>query len=908
MTRNREPPLVPLTARADVTRRDLLKLLAGGTAALGASCLEPPGQDLVPYAVEPPELRPGGATVFASALMLDGYAHGVIASLHDGRPTKLDGNPLHPMTRGGSTAWMQARILDLYDPQRAREVTIGERASDWDYVAHELAKVTGPVWLVMPPCSSAAVAALLARVRERVELHVVYDAPLATGNALRGCELAFGHPAEVLLDAAKTALVVALDADVLQQPAWARGFAQRRAPGPHMNRLWVCEPMLTPTGTLADHRLAAPAGDVAAVAVIVLDQLAHAALGGPALPEDVIKAATHRLGARAGWALALAEDLVAHRGAGAVIVGERQPPVVHALARWIDALCGNAGETVTYTAPALLGDVHGETLDALAAARPRAVIALDTNPAYTAPERELFRAPLTLHVGMWRDETARACRIHVPLAHDLEAWGDARAYGGTRSIIQPLIRPRFSVVSPIDVLAALAGTPVDPRELVQHELGLDDKAWRHALATGFVAGTASPTRVLEPRETITLAGELRRAFTAQPPLTYEIATAPSYLHDGRFAGNAWLQELPHPVTKQTWGNAALMSPTTASALNVGDGDVVRIAGKLALPALIVDEHADDAITIEAGYGRACPELPIANGIGANAFALPAITRAAVVATGERDRIARTQNEMRRMHRALAPVFGRDEPLDELAELRGPQPSLFPLPVYAGLHWAMAIDTSICTGCSACMVACQAENNVPTVGPDDVARGRHMGWLRIDRYVEPQVNQPMMCQHCETAPCEYVCPVGATVHSPDGLNEMVYNRCVGTRFCSNNCPYKVRRFNWFAYEREGESTLQYNPDVTVRSRGVMEKCTYCVQRIRGAEIRARVEHREVRAGEVVTACQQACPTAAIQFGALEHGGPVAAGYRDPRGYAALHDLGTRPRTRYLARITNPKVGT
>jgi molybdopterin-containing oxidoreductase family iron-sulfur binding subunit len=900
--------LISIPDRVEITRRDTLKLIAGGIAALGAGCLEPPGQEIVPWVVEPPEARPSGSATYATALVLDGYAYGVLAGLHEGRATKLDGNPAHPMMRGGSTPWMQARILDLYDPQRAREVTSHGGSSAWELVARELGTLRGPVWLVMPPTSSTSLDAMLQRARERVELHVVYEAPLGGHESLRGTQLVFGEPVEILLDLARADVIAALDADFALQPAWARAFAARHTGGDHMNRLWVCEPMLTPTGTVADHQLAVPAGDVAAVALIVLDQLRRRGLGGPSLPHAMTTAAAQRLGERAGWALALADDLAAHKHAGAVVVGQRQPAIVHALARWIDAVCGNAGRAVTYTTPALLDPLGGRTLAELAAAKPNAVIVVDANPAYTAPHHELFGAPYTLYAGLWGDETASACRTCVPLAHDLEAWGDARALDGTRSVVQPVMRPRFTAISALELVAALAGVRIDPRTFVQQSLKLDDKAWRHGLAAGLVDGTASPPRTLEPREL----ADLEHALTSRPPRALEIDLAPSVLHDGRFSGNAWLQELPHPITKQTWGNAAVMSRATADALDVDDGEVVRVGDTVELPVLVAAEHADGAVTIALGYGRAAPRLPVAYRVGTDAFPLAttgAIAFASVIAIGCARRIVRTQHHMHREGRELAPVVLAGGSLEAVEKLRGPQPTLIGEPVYPGLHWAMTIDTSICTGCSACMVACQAENNIATVGPDDVARGRHMNWLRIDRYVDPQVNQPMLCQHCETAPCEYVCPVQATVHSDDGLNEMVYNRCVGTRFCSNNCPYKVRRFNWFAYERHDESALQYNPDVTVRSRGVMEKCTYCVQRIRGAEIRSHVEHRDIRPGEVQTACQQACPTGAIQFGPLEHTDmPVAIGRRDPRMYSALFELGTRPRTRYLARVVNPKVGT
>jgi molybdopterin-containing oxidoreductase family iron-sulfur binding subunit len=468
-----------------------------------------------------------------------------------------------------------------------------------------------------------------------------------------------------------------------------------------------------------------------------------------------------------------------------------------------------------------------------------------------------------------------------------------------------VVRPRFDVVSLIDVLAALAGDPRDAQALVRETSGLDASAWRKALATGVIANSTSPARTVSLAAPDSLIAELARALAADAP-PYELAVAASPLHDGRFASNAWLQELPHPITKQMWGNAALMSPATAAELGVTTGDRVQLAGRAVLPALIVPGHAERAITVELGYGRSTPGLPIADQIG---YAPPPTAITPRRAPG-RDEVILAQLTLDQHDRPIAPSATlaqlRATP-DLAADLRGAQPTLLPAQEHAGLQWAMSIDTSLCTGCNACVVACQAENNTPTVGPEHAARGRRMHWLRIDSYVadDGYVHQPVPCMHCEHAPCEYVCPVGATTHSPDGLNEQVYNRCVGTRFCSNNCPYKVRRFNWFSFERPTTTrALQYNPDVTVRSRGVMEKCTYCVQRIRGAEHAAIVEHREIRPGEVVTACQAACPTTAIAFGALSHPGPLAQRRTDPRRYELLHHLGTRPRTQHLLRVRNP----
>ncbi|MDB4956799.1 MAG: putative oxidoreductase, iron-sulfur binding protein [Myxococcales bacterium] len=942
-----ESDLLGLTPRIEVSRRDALKLLAAGIAALEVGCLVEAGQQqIVPYLVDPPEQRPGVPVRYTSAFAIDGFGTGLIVETHEGRPTKVDGNPAHPANLGGSTPYMQGRILDLYDPQRSREASLHGVGTSWDEIVGALRSLPqGPLWLVMPPQSSPTLAGLLARVRAQHDLHVVYDTPVDHRSAYRGHALVYGRPLEQQLDLSRADVIVSLDSDFMaalpMSPAWARAASARRVPNRRMNRIWLCEPMQTPTGTIADERLALPASDVVAIAACVIEELGARGLGVPTLPGPLLAQAHQRLGGAIAWTRRLADDLASHRGAGAVIVGDRQPPVVHALARWIDTACGNVGGPVTLSEPALF-DPLGPTLTDLASAfRTHAVasvVLIDTDPVYTAPAslglRDLLRtAPFSLHVGLYRNETSDTCKAQMPLAHELETWTDPRAYDGTLAIGQPMIRPRFEVASAIDVLAAILNDPRDSRTLVRDQfrdiaapgVSLTDvePTWASALRAGVVPNTklASLTpAVTWPNEAN---AELARAMQPIDPHAIEIALTPSQqVYDGRFAPNAWLQELPHPITKQTWGNAALMSEATAASLGVGNQDLVRItttSGAIEIPALIVTGAADRSITIELGYGQLVPATPIADRVGSNAYVLRDEARlilagAAAAAHGTR-RIVRTQHTTGQEGREIAPMMtlaGFLAKPDFTANLRGEQVSLLPAQPRDGVQWGMSIDTSICTGCSSCMVACQAENNIPTVGPDDVARGRHMNWIRVDRYIVEGgavVNEPMPCQHCENAPCEYVCPVNATTHSPDGLNEQVYNRCIGTRFCSNNCPYKVRRFNWFSYEKTSSEALQYNPDVTVRSRGVMEKCTYCVQRIRRAEHAALVEHRAIRAGEVVTACQQACPTGAIQFGELHEKDTLFARLRrDPRRFEALYELGTRPRTEYLAKIRNPKAGT
>ncbi len=955
---DRDADADPERTQQDMSRRDALKIMGTGLAVAGAAgCLREPGEDIRPYAKLPPELRPGQAQLYATSLVLDGFATGVVVETHEGRPTKIDGNPEHPASLGGSNAQQQAAVFGLYDPYRAKSALEAGLPTSWSRAFERLATLPpGPLWLVMPPQSSTLVAEQIARVRERHPgTEVVFHAVADHRHAYRGAELVYGAPLELQLQLAQADVVLALDADALatmpMSLRWARDFATRRrmhAPGDRASRLFVVEPMPTPTGSLADHRLALPAGDVLALVVLLADELRRRGAALPELvPAEARASATRRLDTSGSnlrpWIVALADDLLASRGASAIVVGDRQPPACHAIALWLNAALGNHGRTVALTPPALIDASGGRSLDELAqairAGAVGTVVILDANPAYAAPARldlagHLEDVPLSVHVSGYFDETSRACKWMLPQAHELEAWGEGRAWDGTLSFAQPMVRPLRRAHSPLEILAALAGDVHPSGHQLVHarfaDVGLDA-----ALALGRVAGSAhtpvSATPVAGAALAAALQRELRVGASAGPHLPLELeldlACSPT-IHDGRFANYTWLQELPHPVTKQTWGNAALLSPRTAARLRVDDGQVVklRLGGReLAVPVLAVPGHADGSVTLELGYGRHAIDEPFADGLGASGFALLADDEAARVFAGlnlaplpRHEKLARTQLAFTDEGRRIAlhadveawrrdPGFTRDQ-RGSLPTLLGDQAQEQSPEAHKTLQWAMSIDTMICTGCSSCMIACQAENNVPTVGPDEVRRGREMHWLRIDsyRYDDQVVHQPMLCQHCEKAPCEYVCPVFATAHSPDGLNEMVYNRCIGTRFCSNNCPYKVRRFNWFNYTRgKGTLALQRNPNVTVRERGVMEKCTYCVQRIRAAEIQARMEQREVRAGEVVTACQQACPTGAIQFDALQHAESEMVRRRNElRRYAVLHELGTRPRTTYLAKIRNP----
>ena len=982
-----------------VGRRDFLKMVGAGVALAGVTgCVTEPRRSILPYTMRPPEVTPGNPLYYATTMPLDGYGIGLLVASREGRPTKVEGNPDHPASLGAAGVYEQASILQLYDPNRARQLTYqGGVRSVRDFV-----RAFGPqstsafgtpgngegLHLLLEPTSSPLTASLIARVREAYPAAgFTFYSPLSSSSELDAARNVFGRPLQPVYDLRAADIIVALDADLLDEGPfslrYAREFADRRRleePSAGMNRLYVAEAGFTSTGVLADHRLRVRSTEVAEVAAALLELVRGGSVGATegAAPMGGAVVGEGRGAQWRGneWVRAAARDLAAHAGRSLIMAGARQPPRVHELAIALNAILGNIGRTIRYIDPVLV-DVGLPThspvplVEALRAGAVRTLVIVGGNPVYDMPADFEFgellrRVPERVYCGLYRNETAALCDWVVPALHYLESWGDVRAWDGTASLIQPLIYPLYGGITIDDLLKVfLLEAATDAHQLLweswrERTGGGDDfdEFWKDALRRGVIPGTTSPEVAVtgegavvrvqsmggaggEPRagsvgvDRVPESGDQQggggeSAKLPRGGLVLSFRRDPK-VYDGRFANNGWLQELPDPVTKQCWGNAALLSPRTAARLGVEDGDLVELryrGGKLRLPALHLPGHADDEVTVSLGYGRGGAE-EVARGVGANAYLLRRADAPwfggglEVARVGEargEERVVRTQERWTQEGRPIALVAtlaGYRANPDFTHEHRGSQPSLFERWNYSGEQWGMTIDLSVCTGCSACVVACQAENNIPVVGREGVARGREMHWLRIDRYVtgdveEPRiVMQPMLCQHCEKAPCEYVCPVNATVHSSDGLNEMIYNRCVGTRFCSNNCPYKVRRFNWFDYAvlRSPEEDLQLNPDVTVRARGVMEKCTYCVQRIRRAGIRARVEGRELGGDEVVTACQQACPTRAIVFGSL--GDPeseVSRSRRQPRLYSVLHELGTEPRTMYLAKIVNEAPAT
>ncbi len=958
------------------TRRSFLKVMGASLGVAGLAACRWPKETILPFAHRPEDRVPGVPQQYATAMELGGAGIGLLVTSFDGRPVKIEGNPLHPINRGTADVLAQASVLELYDPDRSRQVVRREAgqsfASSWD----EFAAFAGPHFATLKSRGGAGLAVLsestssptLARLRKRFaevfpEAGWVEYEPLSRDSEREGTRLLFGAPYRPQLRLDRARVILALDDDpLLDHPAalkHAREFAVgRRAEDGTMNRLYTAEGVLSITGAMADHRLALPSRAIEGLAWRLAGRLAELGVAmSPSARTDGRAVAGAGTPGGEAFLETVARDLAAHRGRGVVIAGARQRPAVHRLAHLLNVALGNVGETVTYTAdPDPSRPPHMEAIRGLVAAmragRVGTLIILGGNPAFDAPADLGFgeaveKVPVTIRLSLFEDETSRLARWQLPRAHYLEAWADVRAWDGTLSVVQPLIDPLYGGRSPIEVVAAVLGEQVTGgheivRATLQDQTGpLDFEArWRRTLHDGLLAGSAFPIAnpQARPLEAGDAGGAPPAAVEAPGPQRLEAVFCPDRkVYDGRFANNAWLQELPDQLTKVTWDNAATLSPATARALGVKHGDVVRIAnaGRSAeIVVYVLPGQADNTVVLPLGYGRTAAGR-VGNGVGFNAYGIrtseaPHIAGGVTVErTGRTYSLACTQD-----HQAIDRVgyeargtriaeFVREGTLaeyrkePEFARKRFEEPAVLPLwqaPKFTGEHqWAMSIDLSACIGCNACTVACQAENNILVVGKEQVIRGREMHWIRVDRYFSgpsesPSLAfQPVACQHCENAPCEEVCPVAATVHSDEGLNEQVYNRCVGTRYCSNNCPYKVRRFNFFNYFKDVPEVerMVFNPEVTVRGRGVMEKCSFCIQRIEAVKIAAKNDNRPIRDGEIVPACAQTCPTQAIVFGDLKDPqSRVSTLHAHNRAYSMLDELFTKPRTRYLAKLRNP----
>jgi molybdopterin-containing oxidoreductase family iron-sulfur binding subunit len=903
-------------------RRRILQVMAASFAFGGlAGRARAGGEDqIVPYVRQPTALTPTVPLSYASATLLDGIANGVLVTTVDGRPIKIEGNPDHPWSRGGTDVFGQASVLGLYDPDRSEAVRHLGNVSDWDSFRSALAgpfaalRATGGKGLrvLTGPVTSPTLLAQIERMKSALpEMHWHAHAPAGRDTVYAGAQQAFGRAMETQWAFDKARLIVSLDGDFLdpgpQQAGASRAWAaaRRRAMGEgRLLAMHAVAPSPTLTSAKADYHLPVAQRDMLT--------LAHALLAK----------ATGGAGPIGQWTDTVVAALAGAQGSSIVLAGTHQPAEVHAAVHRINAAFGNVGTTVVYTDPVV---AQAEPLQDLVGAMRQGevtmLVMLDTNPVYTAPADAEFggvlpRVALKVHAGLHFDETAALCDWHVPLSHPLECWGDARSLDGTASVIQPTIQPLYDGRSAIEILSML--TDAEPQaayDLVRGfwrgQMGDDfEAAWRKALVSGFVQGSGFPVRDVRPSGTV--AGS---PGTAATDLQVLIRPDPT-IWDGGFANNAWLQELPKPLTRTVWENVIAVSPKLAAQQKLSNGDVAVVTvGKRQVsgPVWIQPGQQDETITMRLGYGRRRAGS-VGDGIGYDAYglrefdALWQVDGASFRRAGASTSVATTQqlddqegHEFVRMQ----PVGGK--PVGDNSAFT--QPALYQREESDGRAWGMVIDLDSCIGCNACVVACQAENNVPVVGKQEVLAGRDMHWLRVDRYYagadeNPNTRfMPVPCMHCEAAPCEPACPVEATVHDAEGLNLMVYNRCIGTRACSAYCPYKVRHFNFLHYSEAPESIqAQRNPDVTVRARGVMEKCTFCVQRIVAARIDADAHHRAIPDGAVVTACAGACPTQAISFGNLaDKGSAVAKARSDGRNYALLGELNTRPRTTYLAAL-------
>ena len=959
-------PAKKVDASDGVNRRDVLKLMAASAAMAGlGACTKLPTEKIVPYVRPPEEIIPGRPLFYATSMPQSGVGVGVLVESHMGRPTKMEGNPEHPGSLGGTDPSTQASILNMYDPDRSQSVLNEGRLSTWEDFAAAMGNARVQMSMkgagirlltktITSPTLGAQIHEFLTQYPE-AKWHQ-YE-PCAGDNAREGARLAFGKIVNTVYHFDQADVVVSLDADfLLNGPGharYAREFASRRdlsaGADSKLNRLYVVESMATSTGVVSDHRLPLRSGDIDAFA----RQLAAAA--GVTVPQS----ANTAMKIPAGWVEAVARDLTAHRGSSLVIAGENQPPFVHALAHAMNAALGNVGKTVVYTESVESNPVNQfaslqDLVNDLNAGNVELLVILGGNPVYDAPAdlnfgAQVMKAKTRVHSGLYNDETAELCHWHVPAAHFLESWSDARAYDGTASIIQPLIQPLYDAHTPHQIIGLFTGDAGKSDHDLVHDYWQGQRPekgralevfWETSLHDGLLAGTAFPAISVAVRPD--WASQAAAPTSGGDAGAMEIVFRPDpTIGDGEYSNNGWLQELPKPVTRITWDNAAMISTATAEQMGLITGDFIKLHLNdryMEAGVFVVPGHADNSVTMHLGYGRR-RSGSIGTGPGFNGYLL---RYAATPWIARGLRIEKTDKtyyfaSMQQQHTIDVEGQGEDEEssnafsrdlvriatMDEFrknpafAKLREEEEtkdlSIYPGYKYEGYAWGMSIDLNRCIGCNACVVACQSENNIAVVGKEQVMRGRIMQWIRIDTYFRGDLDnpeayyEPMPCMQCENAPCEYVCPVGATTHSPEGLNDMTYNRCVGTRYCSNNCPYKVRRFNFYLFSDYKTPSLygMRNPNVSVRSRGVMEKCTYCVQRINAAKIKSEEENRTVRDGEIITACQQACPAEAIIFGDInDKSSRVSKLKAQTRDYGLLEDLNTRPRTTYLARVKNP----
>jgi molybdopterin-containing oxidoreductase family iron-sulfur binding subunit len=956
-----------------LSRRDFMRLMGAATAltGLGLTGCRRPEAHLVPFTKSAEWTIPGKFLYYASAMPTPAGAVPLTITTSDGRPTKIEGNPLHPVSNGATDVFAQASILDLYDPSRSKVITHDSLTVSRGDLDNLIARIRSTasgnggegLAIVIGRENSPTVERLRAALAQQFpKMLWVEDEAISAAGAESTWETIFGPGSRPAYNFEKADVVLSLGSDFLNPSesglGFAKGFTKRRNPGQAMNRLYAVENHFSLTGGMADHRLRIRSSELAdfaaALAKIIAEKTGDADL-------NVLSAACKGGGAsfNEAWIKGVADDLLSAKGRSVVIAGTQQSPATQVLVLGINKALGNLGSTIsvaktTVQPAATLADLS----QAIRAGSVKTLLILGGNPVYTAEGNDfpnlLATVPETLHLSLFNDETSKVTHWNVPAAHYLERWGDARSVDGTICSVQPMILPLWDGVSPLEILAGLAGEKVDGPSVVRasfnaYSKDASDAAWQGFLRNGFVEGSAwvlsSPA--FNQAEALSL---LQAAAPSEKGDFELVFLRSSSVDDGRYSGNSWLQETPDFITKLTWDNAALFSPADARKLGIKNGDLVKLSagGKVVeIAALIAPGHADGSISAALGYGRHGLSH-VMEKVGFNVYPLRENSSLCFRGGIKVDKsvgsyaFAITQEHQNMEGRNIA----REGTLDQFKKEPGfaaamdgelaPPTSIYPNPpLTSDLQWGLSVDLNSCIGCNACIVACQAENNIAVVGKDQVIKGRDMAWIRIDRWFASadhsdenveMIPMAVMCQQCESAPCEAVCPANATVHSEEGLNLMAYNRCIGTRYCANNCPWKVRRFNWFDYNERPLDELYYgplaakgmadslkmvkNPNVTVRMRGVMEKCTFCIQRIEEAKI-----GRAVKAGAsdvtktplplFKTACQQACPSESIVFGNInDPESAVSKLKQDPRTYSSLAYLNTRPRVTYMARIRNP----
>lgn len=940
-----------------LSRRSFLKMAAASLALAGlTACTKQPVREILPYVKQPEELVLGEPLFYATSMQLAGYATGALAKSREGHPVKVDGNPEHPANLGSSSVWLQASIMDLYDPDRSQAFWHNGNINTWsNFVSelnqlvfeHEADKGAGLRFLTETVTSPTLIGQFdeVAKRFPKAKFHQ-FDS-ICRDNVRDGAQLALGEIVETHYRFDQAAVILALDSDFLythpQRLRYTRDFTDGRRVSSgrnDMNRLYVGESTPTVTGTMADHRLLLASSEIESIARELaqrLNVLPPSNLGPRSLTHD-------------RWLSAVTRELQDNGGKSIIIAGEWQPPIVHALCHVLNDKLGNVGKTVFYTEsvefhPQNQLNSLRELTEDIKSGVVKTLFVLGANPAFTLPPDLNFatlitQIPRSIYLGTEFDDTAALCTWHVPQAHYLESWGDAKSFDGTVSLQQPLIESLYGGKTVYEILGAMfRQQPIpDDYEIVHEHWRKQDqsadfeKAWRRAVCDGFITNSASKEKKVSLKsDAILNAAANGTTEGASPQRTIEVIFRPDpCIWDGRFANNGWLQECPKPVSKLTWDNAVIVSPVLAERNRFANNDVVELelnGRKLRGPIWIQPGQAENTVTLHLGYGRRKIGR-IGTGVGFSANSLRTsdnfwqASGLKITKLKEQHLLVATQTH-HNLHNPERQIF-RESTLDEFrrdpesvkqsVESPPNEETLYDTREYKydGYKWAMSIDLTTCIGCNACLMACNTENNVPVVGKEQIHKSREMHWIRVDTYYQGSLDQPefshmpVPCMHCEHAPCELVCPVEATVHDHEGLNVQVYNRCVGTRFCSNNCPYKVRRFNFHFYADYQTPSFKpmYNPDVTVRWRGVMEKCTFCIQRIARARITAEKENRRIRAGEIQTACQQACPANAIIFGDLNApDSKVARLKTHPLDYSMLGELNTRPRTTYLAKLRN-----